>query len=464
MQERIRHFEKDPYESPSPTDGLPFAHSQGASEETQPAGSGLSSISIAVILTLAVALLGTLIWVNFSVAEKKLKREIPHFYSVSDPQFFRSMGLLLGPTILEGNKVVGLTNGDEIFPAMLDAIRNAKKTVLFETYIYWSGDIGRRFADALLERARAGVKVHVLVDWVGSAKMDESLVAEMERGGVEFKRFQPLRWYNLGRLNNRTHRKLLIIDGQVGFTGGVGIADVWLGNAQSPYHWRDSHFRVEGPVVAQMQGVMLDNWVKTTGRVLHGADYFPPLKPAGEHRAQMFSSSPNGGSESMLTMYLLSITAAVKSIDIAASYFVPDELTRATLMEAVKRGVRVRIIAPGKYIDTAIVRRASRGLWGELLEAGIEIHEYQPTMYHTKVMIVDGLLVSVGSTNFDDRSFRLNDEANLNVYDAGFAARQTEVFEADLKKSKRVTVAAWDDRPLMEKLSEYTLSLLGPLL
>lgn len=464
MQERRRHFEKDPYESPLPTDGLTFGHSQAASDEAPPVRNGLSSISIAVLMTLTVALLGTLIWVNFSVAEKKLKREIPHLYSVSDPQFFRSMGLLLGPTILEGNKVVGLSNGDEIFPAMLDAIRSAKKTVLFETYIYWSGDIGRRFADALLERARAGVKVHVLVDWVGSAKMDESMVAEMERGGVEFKRFQPLRWYNLGRLNNRTHRKLLTIDGQIGFTGGVGIADVWLGNAQSPDHWRDSHFRVEGPVVAQMQGVMLDNWVKTTGKVLHGADYFPPLKPAGQQRAQMFSSSPNGGSESMLTMYLLSITAAVKSIDIAASYFVPDELTRATLIEAVRRGVRVRIITPGKYIDTAIVRRASRGLWGELLEAGIEIHEYQPTMYHTKIMIVDGLLVSVGSTNFDDRSFRLNDEANLNVYDAGFASRQTEVFEADLKKSRRVTVAAWDARPYTEKLWEHTLSLLGPLL
>lgn len=463
MQERRPHFDYDTFASQHSI-GESVTALANDSSDFPDQNAGLSSIAIAVLLTLAVALLGTLIWVNFSVAEKKLKREIPHLYSVNDPQFFRSMGLLLGPTILEGNKIVGLNNGDEIFPAMLDAIRSAKTTVLFETYIYWSGDIGRRFADALLERARAGVKVHVLVDWVGSAKMDESLVAEMERGGIEFKRFQPLRWYNLGRLNNRTHRKLLIVDGQVGFTGGVGIADVWLGNAQSPDHWRDSHYRVEGPVVAQMQGVMLDNWVRTTGKVLHGVEYFPPLKSVGPQRAQMFSSSPNGGSESMLTMYLLSITAAKKSIDIAASYFVPDDITRATLIEAVKRGVRVRIITPGKYIDTAIVRRASRGLWGDLLEAGIEIHEYQPTMYHTKLMIIDDLLVSVGSTNFDDRSFRLNDEANLNVYDAGFAERQSEVFEVDLKKSRRVTLAAWEARPLPEKIWEHTLSLLGPLL
>jgi cardiolipin synthase len=276
--------------------------------------------------------------------------------------------------------------------------------------------------------------------------------------------YHPLRWYNLDRLNNRTHRKLLIVDGAVGFTGGVGIAPEWTGNAQNKDHWRDSHFRVEGPVVAQMQGVMLDNWSKTTGRVLHGPAYFPPQKPVGSHSAQMFSSSPNGGSESMRLMYLLSITAAARSIELSSAYFVPDDLTREALVAAVRRGVRVRIITPGPIIDAKIVRRASRGLWGELLRAGVEIHEYQPTMYHCKVMIVDGFMTSVGSTNFDVRSFELNDEANLNVYDEAFARRQQQVFEADLKQSRRITHGEWKNRPWSEKLHEHSAALLSPLL
>lgn len=420
----------------------------------------LLPVLAAILATLVVVLIA----VNFNVAEKKVQREIPHLYDVRDPQFRRSMGLLLGPGILEGNRVQELLNGDRIFPAMLDAIGHAQKTIMFETYIYWSGDIGKRFADALAERARAGVKVHVLLDWVGSGKIDESLVDEMTRAGAEVRRFHPLRWYNLGRLNNRTHRKLLVVDGRIGFTGGVGVAPQWTGHAQDPDHWRDTHFRIEGPVVAEVQAAAMDNWIKSTGKVLHGADYFPALEPAGDQPAQMFSSSPSGGSESMLMMYLIAIAAARQSILLSASYFVPDDLTRKALIDAVRRGVRVRIITPGPHIDAETVRRASRGLWGELLEAGVEIHEYQPTMYHCKVMIVDGMLVSVGSTNFDDRSFRLNAEANINVYDPAFAARQTAVFEDDLKRSRRVTLASWRARPLSEKLWEKAMSLLGPLL
>ena len=417
-----------------------------------------------VFAGLVAVLAGGLLFINLNVAEKKIEREIPHLYAADDPQFMRSMGVLLGPAILEGNKATELINGDRIFPAMLESIRGARKTILFETYIYWSGDIGNEFADALSERARAGVKVHVLMDWIGSGKADEAMIDKMKVAGVEVEKFHPLRWYNLGRMNNRTHRKLLIVDGGVGFTGGVGIAEIWTGNAQSPDHWRDSHFRVEGPVVAQMQSVMLDNWSKTTGKVQHGAPYFPPLKPAGNQNAQVFSSSPNGGSESMLMMYMMAIAAATRSIDISSSYFVPDELTRKTLVSAVKRGVRVRIITPGEHMDAETVRRASRGLWGDLLEAGVEMHEYQPTMYHVKAMIVDGLMTSVGSTNFDVRSFRLNDEANLNVYDTAFARRQTEVFEADLKQSRRITFEAWRNRPWSDKLREHTLALIGPLL
>jgi cardiolipin synthase len=374
------------------------------------------------------------------------------------------MGVLLGPVILPGNRLEVYVNGDEIFPPMLAAIRSARRTISFETYIYWSGKIGQEFADALSERARAGVKVHVLLDWVGSSKMDRKLLEAMEQAGVEIRRYHEPRWYNLNRLNNRTHRKILVVDGITGFTGGVGIADEWTGHAQDPQHWRDTHFRVVGPAVAQMQAVFGDNWVKATGTLLHGSDYFPKIDPAGDGPAQMFASSPSGGSESMELMYLLIIDAAVRRIDLSAAYFVPDGISRDTIVAALKRGVRVRIITPGPHTDTETVRRASRALWGDLLAAGAEIYEYQPTMYHAKVLVADDFLVSVGSTNFDDRSFHLNDEATLNIFDAAFARRQEEIFEDDRRRSKRVTFEEWKNRPLAEKLWEHAAALLGPQL
>jgi cardiolipin synthase len=419
---------------------------------------------VLILLSIVAAVAVALLIVNFGAAERRVEQEIEHLYPVDDPQFGRAMAMLVGPTIVQGNRVTELINGDRIFPAMLEAIRGARRTVLFETFIYWSGEIGTAFAEALSERARAGVKVHVLIDWVGSTRVDRDLVFEMREAGVEVRMYHPLRWYNLGRLNNRTHRKLLIVDGRLGFTGGVGIAPQWCGDAQDPEHWRDSHFRVEGPVVAQMQSVMLSNWSKTTGRVLHGSAYFPVLEPAGDQPAQMFSSSPSGGSECMLMMTLLAITAAVRSIDIASAYFVPDDVATRSLRSAVKRGVRVRIITPGRHTDQATVRRASPGLWGPLLEAGVEMYEYQPTMYHCKMLIVDQRLTSVGSTNFDPRSFHLNDEANLNVYDPAFARRMTEVFEADIGRCRRITLEDWRRRPLAEKARERASTWLAPLL
>ena len=409
---------------------------------------------LTVLLTALATGALVLLALNFTAGEKKVQQQLPRLYSTASPDFERALGSLLGPGIVGGNAVTELLNGDQIFPPMLAAIQGAKKSITFETYIYWSGDIGKQFADALSERARAGVRVHVLLDWVGSANMDESYLTEMKEAGVQIEKFHKPHWYNLARLNNRTHRKLLVVDGQVGFTGGVGIAPQWMGNAQDPDHWRDSHYLVRGPVVAQMQATFLDNWLKVTGKVLHGELYFPPIAPAGAQKAQMFSSSPSSGSESMQLMYHLAITAAERSIDLSVAYFVPDELTQKHLMDALARGVRVRFITPGEHTDTDTVKAASRATWGPLLQAGAQIYEYQPTMYHCKVMIVDQLLVSVGSTNFDNRSFRLNDEANLNVYDTAFAQRQTEVFEEDIKKSRRVTYEAWLNRPLREKAHE----------
>ena len=251
--------------------------------------STLRTVLLTALATGALVLLA----LNFTAGEKKVQQQLPRLYSTAHPQFERALGSLLGPGIVGGNAVTELLNGDQIFPPMLAAIKAAQKSVTFETYIYWSGDIGKQFADALSERARAGVPVHVLLDWVGSAKMEESYLAEMKEAGVQIEKFHKPHWYNLARLNNRTHRKLLVVDGQVGFTGGVGIAPAWTGNAQDPDHWRDSHYLVRGPAVAQMQATFLDNWLKVTGKVLHGEAYFPAIAPAGGQKAQMFSSSPS---------------------------------------------------------------------------------------------------------------------------------------------------------------------------
>jgi cardiolipin synthase len=413
-----------------------------------------------VLMSCAASLVLGVLALNFMPGEKQIETRLTRLYDTNDPQFRRSLGVLLGPPIVEGNKVDVLLNGDEIFPSMLEAIRAAEKTITFETYIYWSESIGKEFSDALAERARAGVKVHLMLDFMGSMKMDLAQIDALKAAGVLVQRYHKPVWWKLARLNNRTHRKLLIVDGKIGFTGGVGIADQWRGNAQDEKHWRDTHFRIEGPAVGQMQAVFNDNWLKATGTVLDGPDYFPALKPVGDMPAQMFSSSPTGGSESMHLMYLMAITSARKTIDLSAAYFVPDDLTIRTLMEAARRGVRVRIIMPGKYIDSDLVKAASRERWPQLLAAGVKLAEYQPTMYHVKGLIVDTLLVSVGSTNFDNRSFSINDEANLNVLHPGFARQQEAIFEADWRLAKEVTREAFRERPWWQRVTTGAASLL----
>ena len=413
----------------------------------------LAGLITAVVLTLLV--------MNLSAGEKRIERQLTRHYGSADAQFQYEMGTLLGPPIIDGNQVRTLINGAQIFPSMLEAIASARQTITFESYIYWSGDIGKKFADALSERAKAGIKVHVLLDWAGSQKMENSLLENLKAAGVQLERFHEPHWYHLSRLNNRTHRKLLVVDGKVGFTGGVGIAPLWEGNGEDENHWRDTHFRVEGPVVAQMQAVFVDNWTKASGAVLHGPAYFPPLAKAGERRAHMFSSSPSGGAESMQLMYLMAITAADQSIDLASAYFVPNQMTRDAIVKALKRGVKVRIIVPGPFTDADTVSNASKSNWDELLDEGAKIYEYQPTMYHCKVMVVDGRMVSVGSTNFDQRSFSLNDEANLNVYDDAFARDQTRIFEQDLAKSREFTAAMWHSRPAWDRFKEKAASMLS---
>jgi cardiolipin synthase len=417
------------------------------------------STVLVILVTVIMTVLATIVFRNLATPERRLDYKLMEL-SVDDPTFERCMAHLLGPPLIGGNKITTLNNGDEIFPAMLAAIRAAKRSITFETYIYWTSEIGREFAEALAERSRAGVKVHVLLDWIGSRSLDAKSLDLLRQSGVEVEHYRPLRWYSLSRINSRTHRKIMVVDGRVGFIGGVCVADEWTGHAQDPDHWRELHYQVEGPVVAHLQAAFTDNWLKTVPSVFNGEDYFPELAEVGAVFAQVFKSSPREGGDSARLMFLLSLAAARERILINNSYFVPDDRTSAELIAARQRGVNVEIIVAGPIIDTPLTRRASRSQWGPLLEAEIAIYEYQPTMTHCKVMIIDDRWVSVGSANFDNRSFRLNDEANLNVLDEAFAAEQAEIFEKDKLACRQVTLAEWQHRPWREKAIENLAWLL----
>jgi cardiolipin synthase len=418
-------------------------------------------VLITAAATLAAGGIVLFVWRQLAPRENEVQVTLKHRYTPSDDQFLRTMGALFTASCHDGNAVTALRNGDEIFPAMLEAIESAQHTITFETFIYWSGEIGRRFTETLAAKSRAGVRVHVLLDWFGSMPMDQKLLQMLKDAGAEVERYHQPHALRPHHTNHRTHRKLLVVDGIVGFTGGVGIADEWCGDAEDPSHWRDSHFRLEGPAVAGLQRAFMDNWLKARKDVLHGKHYFPALGPAGDSTCQVFQSSPEGGSDSVRLVFLLSITAASRSVRISTAYFVPDDLSVRTLKEARARGVTVEIIVPGEHNDASLVRLVSRERYGALLEGGIEIYEYQPTMYHTKMMIIDEVWIMVGSTNFDNRSFRLNDEVNLNIYDPELARQQVEWFETDKSRSRRIGIEEWQRRPLTEKLKARGAELLS---
>ena len=399
-----------------------------------------------------------------------VRRRVPmryhmrHQFGVRDMAFLQTMHALTGSALSEGNSVEILKNGVRIFPSMLSAIRGAKKTINLEFYIYWDGEVGREFAQALAERARAGVKVNVILDAVGSATMSRDLTDFMQRNGVSVEWYHPLRWYTLSRVNHRTHRKLLVVDGEAGFTGGVGIAHCWLGDADSEEHWRETVVRVEGPVVTQMQFAFMDNWVKSRGELLTGLDYFPKLAPRGTCLTQVLKSSPSEGSSAVKLMFIVSIVSAQKSIYINSAYFVPDTDTIRALEGAVRRGVDVRVIVPGEFTDVPIVRQAGRLFYSQMLRRGIRIFEYQPTMMHAKTMVVDGIWTSIGSSNFDDRSFRLNDEVNVNIYDESVAVQMEQMFFEDLARSEEITRGRWLERPWLDRLKERVAGWFKPQL
>lgn len=381
--------------------------------------------------------------------EKKIVHLMHPDFAAGDPAFIRTMSQLLGPPLVPGNSVTALHNGAAIFPAMLKAIREARQSITFENFVWDEGCVATRFAEALAERARAGVKVHVLQDAMGCRDLHCCSMEKMRNSPIELEIF---RFLHFTQFNHRTHRKLLIADGRVGFVGGVGIADAWDGNADRHDRWRDSHYQVEGPVVAQLQQAFMDNWMQTRACVLHGDTYFPELAAAGNDLCQAFKSSAGEGADSARVMLAMSLASARKSIQLANPYFIPDDLIIRTLIDARRRGVRVEIITPGPDIDQRLAREVGRGLWEPLLAAGVRIYEYEASLFHCKYLIVDGCWCSVGSANIDNRSLRLNEETNLNILDEDFAAEHMKTFEADKACSRVITLAEWRRRPLLERV------------
>ena len=379
---------------------------------------------------------------------------------VREPGFLRAAEALTAAPISWGSEVELLVNGDRIFPCYLDTIRNAERTLCLLTYVYWRGEIATQVAEALCERARAGVRVNVIIDAVGGLKIESDLIEQMTDAGVRVTKFRPPKPYAARRITNRTHRKILVADGAVGLTGGVGIAEEWTGDAQDPDHWRDTHVRVRGPVVRGLFGAFAENWLEATGEVLVGDGYLPELENADDGGPMMVVRSSAGvGDTNTEALYYLAIAAARETLDLTAAYFVPRPAFVDALRDAAERGVRVRVLVPGPNIDKPPVRVAGRVSYDDLIESGVEIYEYQPTMLHAKSMVVDGGWSSVGSVNFDNRSFQLHDEATLCVVSDHFAGLLTEQFEADLARSDRIEPGRWSGRGPVQRATESALKL-----
>ena len=393
-------------------------------------------------------------------SERAPEYGLDHEFGVDDPQFLPTISGLTGADVTGGNAVVLYNNGDEFYPAMLDAIGRAERSITIEGYIFWAGEIGLEFAHALAERGQSGVVVKLLLDAVGSATIGSEILEIFERGGCQLAWYNPVRWYSIERFNHRTHRKSMIIDGRIGFTGGAGIADHWKGHAQDPDHWREVHARIEGPCVVPLQTGFADNWVQTTRELVAGDAFFPGVRPAGQLQAMTIMSSPETGASTVRTMHYLSIAAARTSLFIANPYFVPDATATAQLVEAKRRGVDVRIMTSGRHNDNRVARLNSSRLLGPLLRAGIEVLEYNRTMLHQKTMCVDGLWASIGTTNFDSRSFAHNEENNVCVYDREWAQRLCDIFLEDARVSDRVTLESWQRRGVGHRILELAASFL----
>jgi cardiolipin synthase len=372
--------------------------------------------------------------------------------SLRDPGFLYTIQSTCQAALHTGNRIEIFTNGPSFYPAMLEAIRGASRSINMEAYIFQPGTIADQFVEALSERARHGVNVTIVVDAIGSFNLWGRPVRRLREAGCRIASYQQLKWYSLARLNNRTHRELLIVDGCVAFAGGAGVADWWALKEGDAKPWRDTMARIEGPVVAALQGVAAENWLECCGEILTGPEYFPSLEPAGDTTAFVVKSSPSDRATASRVAFQLLMEGADHHVRISTPYFLPDRSLRRALIDIARRGVVVTVIVPGRRTDQRWVRLASRRLWGPLLEAGVRIFEYRQSMMHAKVLIVDGEWSVLGTTNVDNRSFEHNDEVNLAMCDRGVAGRMLADYERDLLDSAEVTLERWRARPLWEKV------------
>jgi len=396
-------------------------------------------------------------------SEKRDVYKFDHPFSVADPAFRRSLDTF-GTAMVSGNTAELLKNGDEIFPVMTKAIREAQKTVNLETYIFQPDEAGKQFADAMIEAAGRGVEVRLLIDAWGSKLGD--LQDRIEKSGIRWRKYRPIRLFSFYKMGKRTHRKILVVDGKVAFTGGLGISQQWLGNARNSREWRDTQVRVTGPVVDQMQAIFAEDWTYTTGEILAGDKFYArnegPGAPAGSVQAQAIKVSRGDASSLAKMFYYVAIKSAVKSIHIQNAYFLPDRQVRDALVAAVARGVDVKIMVPGRHIDLPMVRFASWLNYGDMLKGGVKIYEYKHTMMHNKTMVVDGVFSTIGSINFDARSMNRNAEESLAFYDAGFAQKVEEMFDDDLKNCKEITFEAFDHRGFGKRVTEVLSYIWAP--
>lgn len=385
---------------------------------------------------------------------------LDHEFDTQSPEFLATMAGATGTPFIGGNTFEILNNGDAFYPRMLDDIRAATASIAMEAYIYWAGDIGLDFAKALTERAKAGVRVMLLLDSVGSSNIGDDILAMLEAGQCQVAWYNPLRWKDVGRFNNRTHRKTLVVDGAIAYTGGAGIADHWRGDARNEHEWRDVHVRFAGPAAQVLLSGFAQNWQQATGELLSGDAYYPVIAPRGPHALQVILSSAESGASVVQIVHYLAIVCARKSILIANPYFVPDAVAVQTLIEAQARGVDVQIMVSGRRNDNWLARQNSVRLYGELLRAGVRILEFNRSMLHQKIMVVDGIWATVGTTNFDNRSFAHNEESNVCLYDRELAGQFERAFRADAETCEVVTLDAWQRRGIVRRVLEQVAALL----
>jgi cardiolipin synthase len=377
---------------------------------------------------------------------------LSHRTSIHHADFLYTLQSTCQAALYRGNRVTIYADGPQFYPAMLDAIKGATKSVNMELYIFRAGRIAHQFIDALSERAQSGVKVTIVIDAIGSFSLLGQPMRRLRKAGCRIQSYQRLRWYSLARINNRTHRQLMVIDGRIAFTGGAGIADWWTYPEGRKRHWRDTMARIEGPVVAALQGVTAENWLECCGEILTGRENFPDLHAAGNTTAFVVKSSPSDRATASRVAFQLLMEGADHHLYISTPYFLPDRALRRALVGLARNGVAISIIVPGRRTDQKWVRLASRRMWGRLLEAGVRIYEYRPSMMHAKILIVDGLWAVLGTTNIDNRSFEHNDEVNIAMQDPEVATRLLEDYKRDIAESDQITLERWQRRPLWEKI------------